>query len=99
MDLRGFPVKKLVYRLDLHEYDVDAPLTDVDKSFDVVNIPCKQHIGAPATAVVKDGDYVSKNDLIYSEEGKPMGVNMHASIDGMVKINGNKITIMSERRI
>ena len=99
MDLRGFPVKKLVYRLDLHEYDVDAPLTDVHKSFDLVNIPCKQHIGAPATAVVKDGDYVRKNDLIYSEEGKPMGVNMHASIDGIVKINGKKITIMSEGRI
>lgn len=93
LDLRGFPVKKLVYRLDLYKYDVPAPLEKVEREFTEVNIASKQHIGAPSVPLVKDGDEVTQGQLIYGQGGNKMAVNMHASISGIVHLNGNKITI------
>lgn len=97
LDVRGFPVKKLIYRLDLYKYDVEAPFENVELTPDVVNILCKQNIGAPATAVVKDGDVVKKGDVLYSKGENKMAVNMHATMDGIVELNGNKITIRATK--
>jgi len=93
LDVRGFPVKKLIYRLDLYKYDVEAPLTDVGFQPEEVNILCRQNIGGPAKAVVSSGDRVRRGDLIYSKEDNAMAVNMHAPIDGVAYVNGNRITI------
>lgn len=97
LDVRGFPVKKLVFRLDLYKYDVESPFTEVDFRPKEVNILCRQNIGAPAKPVVTDGDFVRKGDLIYGQDGNNMAVNMHATIDGKVKISGNRIIITSEK--
>ena len=43
----------------------------------------KQHIGAPARAVVKPGDAVRRGSLLAVPEG--LGANLHASVDGIVK--------------
>ena len=50
---------------------------------DVVNIPLGQHIGAPATAVVKKGDKVVVGQLIAEATGF-MSANIHAPISGTV---------------
>ena len=50
---------------------------------DVVNIPLAQHIGAPATAVVKKGDTVVVGQLIAEATGF-MSANIHAPISGTV---------------
>lgn len=43
----------------------------------------KQHIGAPAKAVVKPGDTVSRGSLLAVPEG--LGANIHSAVDGLVK--------------
>lgn len=43
----------------------------------------KQHIGAPAKAVVKPGDTVRRGSLLAVPEG--LGANIHSAVDGLVK--------------
>ena len=50
---------------------------------DVVNIPLAQHIGAPATAIVKKGDTVVVGQKIAEATGF-MSANIHAPISGTV---------------
>ena len=65
---------------------------------DVVNIPLAQHIGAPATAVVKKGDNVVVGQLIAEATGF-MSANIHAPISGTVtavdmQVNGQGLRQM-----
>ena len=50
-----------------------------------VRIPLRQHIGAPATAVVKAGDNVRTGDVIGEIAENALGARVHASIDGRVE--------------
>lgn len=81
---RGFPVKKLVYRIELDTYDVEAPFTEVDQKFCEVNILSKQHIGAPSEVCVKEGDCVVKGQLVFKAKENALSINTHASISGIV---------------
>ena len=65
---------------------------------DVVNIPLGQHIGAPATAVVKKGDNVGVGQLIAEATGF-MSANIHSPISGTVtavdmQVNGQGLRQM-----
>jgi len=95
-ELRKVPTDRLIARLGLTKYYGRHPQGDViELSPEEVTIPLKQHIGAPATAVVKEGDTVKKGDLIGEiAEGK-MGANVHASIDGVVVSVDSRITVRS----
>lgn len=62
---------------------------------DVVRIPLKQHIGAPAKSVVAVGDIVTPGQLIASAEGK-VSANIHASIAGEVTDIGEIIEIRAK---
>ncbi|MCD8300416.1 MAG: SLBB domain-containing protein, partial [Clostridiales bacterium] len=81
IDNKRVPTERLLYRLDLKKYDVDAPMGDYVVC-DRVRIPLKMHIGAPDAPLVAVGDRVSRGQLI--AEPKGMGANIHASIDGTV---------------
>ncbi|SCX74983.1 4Fe-4S dicluster domain-containing protein [Alkaliphilus peptidifermentans] len=85
-EYRKFPVKKLIARLGLEEYNVDAPLIeDVLEDFDSVLLEQKQHIGGKAEATVKVGDYVKKNQTVAEVAENQLGARIHASIDGRVQ--------------
>ena len=59
--------------------------------------PLSQHIGAPATAVVKAGDKVEVGQLIASVPQEALGVNIHASVNGRVAdVTEKFITIEAE---
>ena len=65
---------------------------------DVVNIPLAQHIGAPATAVVKKGDSVVVGQIIAEPTGF-MSAAIHAPISGTVtavdmQVNGQGLRQM-----
>ncbi len=77
------PTKRLISRLDLYEYNVDAPLNMDIYETNHVRIPLKQHIGKPAEAIVNIGDTVSRGQLI-GEVKEGLGANVHASISGKV---------------
>ncbi len=96
-EYRLLPVSRLLTRINLDKMNFKAPLNEAEYHPDQVVLPFVQHIGAPAQAVVKEGDSVHSGDLIaVMEEGK-LGVPLHASISGKVKtINQNHIVIVKE---
>lgn len=94
-EYRKFPVPKLIARLGITKYDVDAALMEKDfDDFDTVKIPLKQHIGGPAKAIVNVGDTVKMGQVIGDIEDSQLGAKVHASIDGrVVSIEDGFITI------
>ena len=82
---RLIPSKQMARKIGLKNYYyLDAPLRDGILEFDRVNIPLKQHVGAPCEPVVKPGDMVQAGDLIAGIRTGQLGANIHASIDGTV---------------
>ncbi|HWR39151.1 MAG TPA: 4Fe-4S dicluster domain-containing protein [Patescibacteria group bacterium] len=93
-EFRRIPTKRIVARLGLMAYDVEAPLSDKKVEPQEVRLPLVQHIGAPAQPVVKTGDVVQAGDLIARiPEGTVVGANLHASISGTVFAVENYIGI------
>lgn len=85
------PTERLLLRLDIKKYDVDAPLGPAI-ACDAVRIPLRMHIGGPDAPLVTAGQRVSRGQLIASPNG--MGANIHASIDGTVTaVTGEYIEI------
>lgn len=94
-EYKKFPVKKLVARLGLQHYDVDAPLDEtIQMEPASVSILLRQHIGAASTPMVKKGDSVVKGQMIADiPEGK-LGAKIHASMNGVVEnLDADKIVI------
>jgi Na+-translocating ferredoxin:NAD+ oxidoreductase RnfC subunit len=60
--------------------------------FKHVNIPLKQHIGAPAQACVKVGENVTVGQVIGLALDDALSVNIHASIAG-------KVTSVTEQHV
>lgn len=78
------PVKRLIARLGLQSYDVDAPLEDKLLTTSCVRILLRMGVGAPSVPVVAVGDKVRKNTLVADIAPGKLGVKMHASISGTV---------------
>lgn len=90
---RQVPLKQLVGKLGVKEYDLPAEFREMKFSPKRVRIPMSQHIGAPALPVVKLGSGVREGDVIGEiPEGK-LGARVHASIDGVVVGIGDEIVI------
>ena len=79
---------KLTFNGGIHPYDGK----DLTKDFAIVNIlpkeelvyPLSQHIGAPATPIVKKGDKVLRGQMIAQATGF-VSAPIHASVSGTVK--------------
>jgi Na+-translocating ferredoxin:NAD+ oxidoreductase RnfC subunit len=84
-------VERLTSRLGLKKYDVSAPFTDEFKT-ESVKALLSQHIGVSSVPVVKEGDNVTKGQVIAKAAEGALSVNIHASIDG-------KITRITEKYI
>ena len=83
-DVSKVPTDRLMQRLGIAGYTAEAPLSMSAVEVRTVKIKLSQHIGAPAEAVVKEGDYVTEGALIGKiPEGK-LSANVHASISGKV---------------
>jgi len=76
-------MNRLRSRLGVTGYYVPATLDEKVPSFKEVKIMLNQHIGPPASPIVKKGDKVTKGQLIATTEGK-LGADVHSSIDGAV---------------
>jgi Na+-translocating ferredoxin:NAD+ oxidoreductase RnfC subunit len=93
-DYRRPPVHNLVSRLELEEYDVEAPLVDEPIEVGEVSIPLKQHVGEPCKPLVGVGDTVKAGDLIADVPEGRLGAPVHASINGAVStITDGRINI------
>jgi len=88
---KRLPTERLLQRLDIKRFDTDAPMGATVET-DIVRIPLKMHVGGPCRPMVKEGNFVSKGDLIAEPEG--LGARIHASIAGTVsRVDGQFIEI------
>lgn len=94
---RLLPIKRLITRLDLDKVNHKAPWLDTTWQPITVTLPVRQHIGAPAKAIVQVGEQVTKGQLLAEMAEGQLGVPLHASISGIVKhIDDQKIIISQE---
>jgi hypothetical protein len=93
-DYRAVPMQRLVARLGLSEYDIEAPVTEQEYKPKQVRIRLAQHIGAKAVPVVKKDEIVQEGQPIaLAAEGK-LSLPVHASIAGKIlEVNDNDIII------
>lgn len=92
-EIRKIPVERLVSRLGIREYKSHLPFSDKEIIVDKIELPLQQHIGAPAESVVQLGDSVIAGDLIAKIKTDSLGANLHAAIDGTIKLLGESIVI------
>ena len=89
-EYRRVPTKRLMLKLGLMEFRNEGPLTDMRMAPSRVVLPLKQHAGAPAKPVVKEGQRVRVGDLVAKPDEGALGARIHASIAGVVRsVNGS----------
>jgi len=92
-DGRHVPLKQLIGKLGVKDYDVPAHYRERNFRPESVRIPLSQHIGMPATPVVRSGSAVKAGEVIADiPEGK-LGARIHASIPGIVALREGEIVI------
>ena len=92
-EYRKVPMERLMARLDLTKYNREAPLDESAVPVRRVKIMLSQHIGAPASPIVNQGDTVTAGQMI-AEPAKGLSVGIHASIDGVIKEVSEKYVII-----
>ncbi len=95
-EFRRVPMRRLIAKLGLREFNNVGPLTDFEFAPQKVNILLKQHAGAPAVPVVKCGDRVRVGDLLAAPDPGKLGACVHASIDGVVTVMRDSIVIEAQ---
>ncbi len=88
-EYRLVPSKRLIARLGLRDFDKSAPMTEVAIKPELIHVATRQHVGAPAAAVVSVGDHVKLGQLIGKIPEDSLGAAIHASISGTVVESGN----------
>jgi len=95
-DGRRVPLKQLIKKLLLQDYDVPAPFTNDKMQPGIVKVLLKQHIGETSNPVVDEGELVTKGQLIASVPDGKLGSNIHTSIKGKIdKVTEDYIKIVS----
>jgi hypothetical protein len=95
-EYRKAPEERLMARLGLSKYDVQAPLSDNDLIVKEVKIMLSQHIGAPAVSIVENGQQVNAGDVI-AKANDGLSVAIHASVTGVVKEVTEKYILITTR--
>ena len=80
------PLAQLRKRLQVEEYERETPFQKVDCRPSSVRIKLRQHAGQTAAATVQEGKKVKKGQVIGRVEDSKLGANIHASIDGKVRL-------------
>jgi Na+-translocating ferredoxin:NAD+ oxidoreductase RnfC subunit len=77
-DGRRVPIKSLMRRLDIEQYDSPAPLRPEPLTTRQAVLPLKQHAGAPAIAKVKPGQAVALGEPLAEPAPDALGAVLHA---------------------
>ncbi len=89
---RTVPMKRLISRLGISKYDVEAPIVDLKPDSSELKIKLTQHIGQPAKALVQKGDTVKAFQKLASCEG--LGAEIHSPMNGTVKDVNDKMIVL-----
>ena len=95
-EFRQANAHRLASGLGVSEFDFPVPDTAVQIVPETVYIPLKQHIGAPAQAVVKIGQEVQQGEVIGKIPEGSLGADVHASVCGVVVHIGEEIVIQQK---
>ena len=94
MSMRQTPTHRLMQRIGLDRFVNKGELLGRPIEVRAVELPLKQHIGAPLTPTVRAGQQVRRGEPIAVRpvaDGKPaLGADLHASIDGVVTAVSDK---------
>ena len=93
MDARRAPMKRLIAKLGLADFNNVGPLDDRVFRPRRVVLPLKQHAGAPAVPAVRPGARVAEGDLIAAPASGALGARLHASIGGVIRAVDDAIVI------
>ncbi len=97
-EYRAVPMERLITRLGLAEYNVDAPLVEEKVPAKQVRIKLNMHIGAKAVPVVHKNDIVQQGDMIAAAEEGKLSLPVHASISGeILEVNDSQIIIRAKQ--
>jgi Na+-translocating ferredoxin:NAD+ oxidoreductase RnfC subunit len=84
-DGRRVPIKTLMKKLRVQQYDDPAPLLSDEIKPRRLVLPLKQSAGCPCQPLVKAGDHVSAGQLIGEPPPNALGVLLHAPLAGTVE--------------
>ena len=91
-EYRKLPYKKWMSALGVGAFDKDTDFGGEMNDFSRVEILLTRHIGKPSIPTVKDGDYVSKGEMI-AAAADGLSLPQHASVSGRVTLGNDKIII------
>ena len=83
-DGRRVPIKSLMERLDIAQYDDPAHWQAKEISSKRLVLPLKQSAGAPSVAIVKAGDRVTAGQQLTEIAEKALGARIHAPVAAVV---------------
>jgi len=83
-DGRRLPIKSLMKKLNLTQYDDPAHWQDAALAPSSVRLPLKQSAGTGCTAVVKAGDRVTAGQAVGAVPDKALGAIVHAPFAGTI---------------
>ena len=92
-DFKLLGMSRLISRLGIGKYDVEAPIVDDELKPSKVKVLLSQHIGAPAKVCVKKGDKINAGDVI-GNFGDKLGTPVHASVNGEVLSVTDKYVVL-----
>jgi Na+-translocating ferredoxin:NAD+ oxidoreductase RnfC subunit len=94
---RHIPVKKLMLKLGLSGFENTGPLIDRTVEPKSVRVLLQQHVGAPATPVVKAGERVEAGQMLGDFAADKLGVPVHAPLAGVVKSVDQSAVVLEVR--
>lgn len=83
-DGRRVPLKQLMKKLNVTEYDSKTPYNSESPKPEKVKVYLNQHIGKPASPIVGMNQKVNKGDKIAQINANDLGTNIHSPISGIV---------------
>jgi len=93
-DGRKVPIKMLMQRLNVGQYDSPAPLSDIELKPCQLILPLKQSAGVPNNPLVKKGDSVRAGQPLGAIPDNALGAPIHAPLDGTVSdVTGDRIIL------
>ena len=93
---RLVPSETLIDRLGIRKYvKGEVERRYIDFHPETVYIPMSQHVGKPATPIVKVGDKVLKGQMIAKTDENALGTTIHSSISGVVKAVSEREVVIS----
>ncbi|MBI5381404.1 MAG: 4Fe-4S dicluster domain-containing protein [Opitutae bacterium] len=84
-DGRRVPIKSLLRKLQLQDYDRPAPLRPAPLQPSRVTLRLKQSAGTPAIAAVKAGDTVTAGQVVAAPAANALGALLHAPFAARVE--------------